>query len=194
MAIQGNGEAKSAKIVSVVMADGGEMPFSFDFSFLSQEQQPDSAPQREVQREEANHNTKGNENVAGVAQDHSAQPMQAPATQASQAPLKVLSTRIAEERSEHRQWSVSTGDSGADTAQASKGSSGFARAFAHIKETPSYTPPAASANEGKGKTPNPRAVQVSRRQAGNPVLKNIRNVPWEYADITPDYQMGAQTC
>jgi DNA repair protein Rad10 len=30
-------------------------------------------------------------------------------------------------------------------------------------------------------------------QKGNPVLKHIRCVPWEYADIVPDYQMG-QTC
>jgi hypothetical protein len=30
-------------------------------------------------------------------------------------------------------------------------------------------------------------------QKGNPVLKHIRCVPWEYADIIPDYQMG-QTC
>lgn len=41
---------------------------------------------------------------------------------------------------------------------------------------------------------NPNAVLVSKRQEGNPVLKHIRNVRWQFTDIVPDYQMGAQTC
>ena len=41
---------------------------------------------------------------------------------------------------------------------------------------------------------NPNAIMVSKRQEGNPVLKHIRNVRWQYADIVPDYQMGQQTC
>jgi DNA excision repair protein ERCC-1 len=39
---------------------------------------------------------------------------------------------------------------------------------------------------------NPNAIQVSRRQEGNALLKHLRNVRWQYADIVPDYQMGAQ--
>lgn len=31
-------------------------------------------------------------------------------------------------------------------------------------------------------------------QRGNPILKSIRNVPWEYGEIVPDYVMGATTC
>lgn len=31
-------------------------------------------------------------------------------------------------------------------------------------------------------------------QRGNPVLKNIRSVPWEYSEIVPDYEVGAKTC
>ena len=53
------------------------------------------------------------------------------------------------------------------------------------------------AQSGQGataKAPSARTIQVSRRQTNNPVLKNIRNVPWEYADIVPDYLMGTQTC
>ncbi|OQV21233.1 DNA excision repair protein ERCC-1 [Hypsibius exemplaris] len=38
------------------------------------------------------------------------------------------------------------------------------------------------------------AVLVNKRQMGNPLLQGIRNVPWEYADIVPDYVMGAHTC
>ncbi|BDA42501.1 DNA excision repair protein ERCC-1 [Coccomyxa sp. Obi] len=41
---------------------------------------------------------------------------------------------------------------------------------------------------------NPNAVLVSKRQEGNPVLKHIRNVRWQFADIVPDYQMGSNTC
>ena len=44
--------------------------------------------------------------------------------------------------------------------------------------------------------PNSKAILVSNKQRGNPVLKNISNVPWEYTDIVPDYVMGSghQTC
>lgn len=35
---------------------------------------------------------------------------------------------------------------------------------------------------------------VSPKQKGNPLLKAISNVPWEYEDIVPDYQMGRTVC
>jgi len=38
------------------------------------------------------------------------------------------------------------------------------------------------------------AVLVSERQAGNPVLRHIRNVRWQHADIVPDYVLGEHTC
>ncbi|NWV16945.1 ERCC1 protein, partial [Origma solitaria] len=38
------------------------------------------------------------------------------------------------------------------------------------------------------------SIIVSPRQRGNPVLKFIRNVPWEFGDIVPDYVMGQSTC
>uniref|UniRef100_A0A8C5X424 ERCC1-like central domain-containing protein n=1 Tax=Malurus cyaneus samueli TaxID=2593467 RepID=A0A8C5X424_9PASS len=31
-------------------------------------------------------------------------------------------------------------------------------------------------------------------QRGNPVLKFIRNVPWEFGDIVPDYVLGQSSC
>nr|CAG4637292.1 EOG090X0BTB [Ceriodaphnia reticulata] len=37
-------------------------------------------------------------------------------------------------------------------------------------------------------------VIVSQRQRGNPLLKSIRNIPWEYGDIVPDYVMGHTCC
>ncbi|XP_042653232.1 DNA excision repair protein ERCC-1 isoform X2 [Tyto alba] len=38
------------------------------------------------------------------------------------------------------------------------------------------------------------SIIVSPRQRGNPVLKFIRNVPWEFGDIVPDYVLGQSTC
>nr|XP_060507449.1 DNA excision repair protein ERCC-1 isoform X3 [Panthera onca] len=53
-----------------------------------------------------------------------------------------------------------------------------------------------------GETPNqaPKAgtksssIIVSPRQRGNPVLKFVRNVPWEFGDVLPDYVLGQSTC
>lgn len=42
--------------------------------------------------------------------------------------------------------------------------------------------------------PKTNSVIVSARQKGNPLLKHIRNVPWEFGDIEPDYIMGQTTC
>lgn len=35
---------------------------------------------------------------------------------------------------------------------------------------------------------------VNSKQRGNPILKFISHVPWEYEDIVPDYQMGNGVC
>ncbi|CAH8592318.1 unnamed protein product [Schistosoma turkestanicum] len=37
-------------------------------------------------------------------------------------------------------------------------------------------------------------ILVNQRQRGNPVLKQIRNVAWEYADIEPDFVVGRNNC
>ncbi|CAL8081716.1 unnamed protein product [Calicophoron daubneyi] len=38
------------------------------------------------------------------------------------------------------------------------------------------------------------AILVNERQRGNPLLKHIHNVAWEYADIEPDYVVGRNHC
>ncbi|KAJ3039717.1 ssDNA endonuclease and repair protein rad10 [Rhizophlyctis rosea] len=38
------------------------------------------------------------------------------------------------------------------------------------------------------------SVVVNKCQEGNTVLSHIRNVPWEYGDIIPDYQVGQTSC
>lgn len=43
--------------------------------------------------------------------------------------------------------------------------------------------------QGSGST-----IIVNSCQRGNPLLKHIRNIGWEYGDIVPDYQVGAASC
>lgn len=40
----------------------------------------------------------------------------------------------------------------------------------------------------------PSAILVSTRQKGNPILKHVTSVPWEWAEIPCDYVVGATTC
>lgn len=40
----------------------------------------------------------------------------------------------------------------------------------------------------------PSAILVSTRQKGNPILKNVTQLPWEFSDIPCDYVLGATTC
>ncbi|KAH9504069.1 Excision repair cross-complementation group 1 [Bulinus truncatus] len=35
---------------------------------------------------------------------------------------------------------------------------------------------------------------VNTRQRGNPILKSVRSIPWEYGNIIPDYVMGQSNC
>ena len=56
-----------------------------------------------------------------------------------------------------------------------------------------------SNNEAEATTGDPKrpklsgSIVVSSRQRGNPILKSIRLVPWEFSDtIVPDYIIGAK--
>lgn len=42
--------------------------------------------------------------------------------------------------------------------------------------------------------PGASSILVSPRQKGNPILNNIRSMPWEYSDIPADFVLGATTC
>lgn len=41
---------------------------------------------------------------------------------------------------------------------------------------------------------NPNAIIASKRQQGNPLLRHIRNVRWQFGDVSPDYVLGQNTC
>lgn len=88
----------------------------------------------------------------------------------------------------------------------------FAAAAAFLKPTTNHTASVPSTNGGQSQTPTsgskvqqpkpqalpartgPSSILVSPRQKGNPILNNIRALPWEYSDIPADYVLGVTTC
>ena len=49
----------------------------------------------------------------------------------------------------------------------------------------------AEGEAAKRAAPAAGTIQVNSRQRGNPILKSIRSVPWEFADgLAPDYILG----
>ncbi|KAL8810327.1 MAG: hypothetical protein Q9200_002664 [Gallowayella weberi] len=79
----------------------------------------------------------------------------------------------------------------------------FAAAVAAVEKTTPAQPPAASGGSRKVQQPTPQAlpnrtgpsaILVSPRQKGNPILNNVRSLPWEYSDIPADFVLGATTC
>ncbi|KAM9224421.1 DNA excision repair protein ERCC-1 isoform 3-T4 [Dugong dugon] len=55
------------------------------------------------------------------------------------------------------------------------------------------TGPDPLAGETPNQAPKPGAKSNSIIR-GNPVLKFVRNVPWEFGDVLPDYVLGQSTC
>jgi len=62
-----------------------------------------------------------------------------------------------------------------------------------VDNLPISTSTAASTSEN-AKAVSSNSILVNPRQRGNPVLKFIRSVPWEYSEIVPDYVLGANIC
>ncbi|CAH0385304.1 unnamed protein product [Bemisia tabaci] len=83
----------------------------------------------------------------------------------------------------------------------------FSAAFKKLKESDSYRKTIAENEKSGGSTSSEapksgsssgssgHAVLVNPKQRGNPILKSICNVPWEFNDgIIPDYVMGKTSC
>ena len=80
----------------------------------------------------------------------------------------------------------------------------FATAIAAVERTaPAQSSSAGSVGPKKIQQPTPQAlpsrtgpsaILVSPRQKGNPILNNVRSLPWEYSDIPADFVLGATTC
>ncbi|XP_076031722.1 DNA excision repair protein Ercc1 [Oratosquilla oratoria] len=84
-----------------------------------------------------------------------------------------------------------------------KSNSNFASAFSGLKKSEFYQEPSeevkkavenVSGGSAASKPYSKNSVLINPRQRGNPIIKHIRNVPWEYGEIVPDYEMGATTC
>ncbi|XP_050425345.1 DNA excision repair protein ERCC-1 isoform X2 [Adelges cooleyi] len=61
--------------------------------------------------------------------------------------------------------------------------------------TTANLPSTSATKQSPVKASSSAAVLVNNKQRGNPLLKSIVNVPWEYSDsIIPDYVMGKTTC
>ncbi|XP_061736114.1 DNA excision repair protein ERCC-1 isoform X2 [Nerophis ophidion] len=50
------------------------------------------------------------------------------------------------------------------------------------------------ANLGPKPAGSGSSIIVSPRQRGNPILKFVRSVPWEFGEVVPDYVLGQTTC
>ncbi|KAI4184185.1 MAG: hypothetical protein L6R41_004924 [Letrouitia leprolyta] len=79
----------------------------------------------------------------------------------------------------------------------------FAAAIDAVEKTHASKPLAPNPGSKKVQQPTPQAlpnrtapssIQVSPRQKGNPILNNVRSLPWEYSDIPADFVLGATTC
>ncbi|XP_035695853.1 DNA excision repair protein ERCC-1-like [Branchiostoma floridae] len=53
---------------------------------------------------------------------------------------------------------------------------------------------AAKAGPAVPRTTKLNSIVINPRQKGNPVIKNIRNVAWEFGDVIPDYVLGKTSC
>ncbi|GFW53829.1 DNA excision repair protein ERCC-1 [Trichonephila clavipes] len=72
----------------------------------------------------------------------------------------------------------------------------FQSEFENLKESKFYDKSNEScpSESSIGKSRGVSALIVNPRQRGNPLLKHIRNVPWEYSEIEPDFVMGKSAC
>lgn len=71
----------------------------------------------------------------------------------------------------------------ASTSSASTSSSSAVAAAATITKSPMKRPATSQHH-----------ISVHPKQRGNPLLKSITNVPWEFDEIVPDYVVGMSSC
>ncbi|XP_063360731.1 DNA excision repair protein ERCC-1 [Cydia amplana] len=76
---------------------------------------------------------------------------------------------------------------------------GFDDILAEISEPtspkqPKLDEPSTSEGTSKPASSKTHCVLVNQKQRGNPLLKFVTSVPWEYDDIIPDYEIGKTIC
>ncbi|XP_052890239.1 DNA excision repair protein ERCC-1 [Anopheles moucheti] len=74
-------------------------------------------------------------------------------------------------------------------------------AVSETKPSPNVPTPSTSGSSGTtepsvvvAKVNKSHCILVNPKQRGNPLLKAIQLIPWEYDDIVPDYVVGASAC
>ncbi|CAM8925346.1 unnamed protein product [Rhodiola kirilowii] len=82
----------------------------------------------------------------------------------------------------------------ADVSDSAQGAQIVASRQSGPLESPSTSASATPQSSAAQSTYNRNAILVSNRQKGNPLLKHIRNVRWNFADILCDYLLGQGTC
>lgn len=74
-----------------------------------------------------------------------------------------------------------------------KNDSAFQSAFSELKKSEFYKDEVPGPSNAKDSSKF-NTLLVSLKQKGNPLLKFVTNVPWEYSEIVPDYVMGKTSC
>ncbi|CAK9824278.1 DNA excision repair protein ERCC-1 [Anthophora retusa] len=69
----------------------------------------------------------------------------------------------------------------------------FQAAFSELRKSEFFKEELPGPSKSKD-TSKFNTLLVNPKQKGNPLLKFITNVPWEYSEIVPDYVMGKTTC
>ncbi|TKS67324.1 DNA excision repair protein ERCC-1 [Collichthys lucidus] len=64
----------------------------------------------------------------------------------------------------------------------------------NVREGPSKQLRTEAAAATNLKQSEPAFSVVCYRRRGNPILKFVRSVPWEFGDVVPDYVLGQTTC
>ncbi|XP_004205849.2 uncharacterized protein LOC101236335 isoform X1 [Hydra vulgaris] len=70
----------------------------------------------------------------------------------------------------------------------------FADTFSFLKKTDLYELPPQPKLTEVHTAKNSNAIIVNSKQRGNPILKFVHNIPWEYGDIVADYEIGQTAC
>ncbi|XP_076631758.1 DNA excision repair protein Ercc1 [Colletes latitarsis] len=71
--------------------------------------------------------------------------------------------------------------------------SSFQSAFSELKKSEFYEEPVPGPSKAKDSSKF-NTLLVNPKQKGNPLLKSISNIPWEFSEIVPDYVMGRTSC
>ncbi|OXU28270.1 hypothetical protein TSAR_010961 [Trichomalopsis sarcophagae] len=73
----------------------------------------------------------------------------------------------------------------------------FGAAFSNLKKSEFFKdelPESTKGESSKNKNTNLNPLLINPKQRGNPLLKHITSVPYEYSEIIPDYVVGKTSC